>query len=143
MLKGIPDIISPRLLMILDEMGHGDDIVIGDGNFPATSNARNLISCNGHGVVEILDAILSLFPLDEFVDKPVTLMKTVNETDDVPIMYKEISQVVSKHYSKGDSFIDFTDRFAFYEKAKNAYAIVSTSEKRLYGCVILKKGIII
>ncbi|MEM0374156.1 MAG: RbsD/FucU domain-containing protein, partial [Sulfolobales archaeon] len=77
MLKGIPDIISPDLLKLLHEMGHGDDIVIGDANFPAASNAKNLVRCDGHGVPEVLDAILTLFPLDDFVSHPVTLMQVV------------------------------------------------------------------
>ena len=75
MLKGIPDIISPELLKILDEMGHGDEIVIGDGNFPAASNAKRLVRLDGHGVPEILEAILKLVPLDPYVDSPVMLMQ--------------------------------------------------------------------
>ncbi len=142
MLKGIPDIISPDLLKVLHEMGHGDDLVIGDANYPAASNARLLIRCDGHGVPELLDAILSLFPLDDFVPHPVTLMQVVPGDTTVPVIHDEIRSVVRKHEKKGDSLVEQIDRFAFYERAKKAYAIVATTEKKLYGCMIIKKGVI-
>jgi L-fucose mutarotase len=142
MLKGIPDIISPELLKILHEMGHGDDLVIGDANFPAASNARNLIRCDGHGVPEILDAILSLFPLDDFTDHPVSLMQVVPGDPTVPVIQDEIRAVVRRHETKGDALVESLERFAFYERAKKAYAIVATTEKKLYGCMIIKKGVI-
>ena len=78
MLKGIPKILSPELLKILCEMGHGDRLVIGDGNFPAQSMGQRVIRCDGHGVPELLEAILALFPLDSYVDKPVTLMSVID-----------------------------------------------------------------
>lgn len=141
MLKGIPEIISPELLKILHEMGHGDDLVIGDANFPAASNARNLVRSDGHGVPEVLDAILSLFPLDDFVEKPVTVMQVVG-SDEIPEVQREISEVVAKHETKGEALIERIDRFAFYDRARKAYAIVSTTERKLYGCMIIKKGVI-
>jgi len=142
MLKGIPDIISPDLLKVLHEMGHGDDLVIGDANYPAASNAHILIRCDGHGVPELLDAILSLFPLDDFVPHPVTLMQVVPGDTTVPVIQEEIRSVVKKHEKKGDALVEQIDRFAFYERAKKAYAIVATTEKKLYGCMIIKKGVI-
>jgi L-fucose mutarotase len=142
MLKGIPDVISPELLKILHEMGHGDDLVIGDANFPAASNARNLVRCDGHGVSELLDAILSLFPLDDFVAHPVALMQVVPGDTTIPVVQDEIRRVVRAHEEKGEALVEPIERFAFYERAKGAYAIVSTTERRLYGCMILKKGVI-
>jgi len=142
MLKGIPDIISPELLKVLHEMGHGDDLVIGDANFPAASNARILARADGHGVPEILDAILALFPLDDFVPHPVSLMQVVPGDKTVPVIQDEIRAVVRKHEPKGDTLVEQVERFAFYERAKEAYAILATTEKKLYGCMIIKKGVI-
>jgi L-fucose mutarotase len=142
MLKGIPDIITPELLKILHEMGHGDELVIGDANFPAASNARNLVRCDGHGVPELLDAILTLFPLDDFVPHPVALMQVVPGDSTVPVIQDEIRAIVRKHEKAGDALVEQIERFAFYERARRAYAIVSTTEKKLYGCMIVKKGVI-
>jgi L-fucose mutarotase len=142
MLKGIPDIISPELLKVLHEMGHGDDLVIGDANYPAASNAHILVRADGHGVPEILDAILSLFPLDDFVPHPVALMQVVPGDATVPVIQDEIRKVVRKHEAKGDALVEQVERFAFYERAKKAYAVLATTEKKLYGCMIIKKGVI-
>jgi len=142
MLKGIPDIISPELLKILDEMGHGDDLVIGDSNFPAASNAKRLVRADGHGVPELLDAILSLFPLDTFVEKPVSLMQVVKGGPTVPEIQERIRGVVRKHDPRGDLAVTSIERFEFYEKARQAYAIVATTEPGAYGCMIIKKGVI-
>lgn len=142
MLKGIPDIISPELLKILDEMGHGDDLVIGDSNFPAASNAKRLVRADGHGVPELLDAILSLFPLDTFVEKPVSLMQVVKGGSAVPEIQERIRGVVRKHDPRGDLAVTSIERFEFYERARQAYAIVATTEPGAYGCMIIKKGVI-
>ncbi len=142
MLKGIPEIISPDLLKILDEMGHGDDLVIGDSNYPAASNAQRLVRADGQGVPEILDAILSLFPLDTFVAEPVTLMRVVPGDPTVPEVQDRIRAVVRKYDPRGDAAIGLVPRFEFYEKAKQAYAIVATTEHGAYGCMIIKKGVI-
>jgi L-fucose mutarotase len=142
MLKGIPAIISPELLKILDEMGHGDDLVIGDSNFPAASNAKRLVRADGHGVPELLDAILSLFPLDTFVEKPVALMQVVKGDPTVPEIQERIRQVVRKHDPRGDQAVTSIERFEFYERARQAYAIVATTEPAAYGCLIIKKGVI-
>lgn len=142
MLKGIPDIISPELLKVLHEMGHGDDLVIGDANFPAASNAHILVRSDGHGVPEMLDAILSLFPLDDFVPHPVSVMQVVPGDKTVPVIQDEIRKVVKKHEAAGDALVEQVERFAFYERAKKAYAILATTEKKLYGCMIIKKGVI-
>lgn len=142
MLKGIPEIISPELLKILHEMGHGDDLVIGDSNYPAASNAKRLARADGHNVPELLDAILSLFPLDTFVEKPVSLMQVVPGDPTVPEVQDRIRAVVRKHDPRGDAAVGTVERFAFYEKAKQAYAIVATTEHGAYGCMIIKKGVL-
>ena len=139
MLKGIPNIISPELLKILDEMGHGDEVVIGDGNFPAASNAQRLIRCDGHNVPELLDAILKLMPLDTYVESPVMLMQTTKD-DPTPVIWKEYQEIVDKH--NGETKMSEIERFAFYDRAKEAYAIIATSEMALYANVILKKGVV-
>ena len=139
MLKGIPNIISPELLKILDEMGHGDEIVIGDGNFPAASNAQRLIRCDGHNVPELLDAILQLMPLDSYVDSPVMLMQTTNG-DPTPEIWAEYQNIVNKN--NGETKMSEIERFAFYERTRKAYAVIATSEMALYANIILKKGVV-
>ena len=145
MLKGIPEILSPELLKVLCEMGHSDRLVIADGNFPVESIGKNAITirCDGHCVREILDAILKLFPLDTYVEHPVNLMEVMpGDNVETPIWdtYKEI---VSKHDERGEKAIGNIERFAFYDEAKTAYCIISTSEKALYANVMLQKGVVI
>lgn len=140
MLKGIPDIISPDLLKILDEMGHGDEIVIGDGNFPAASNAQRLIRCDGHNVPEILDAVLQLMPLDTYVESPVVLMQT-SADEPTPEIWAEYGEIVNKH--NGETKMSEIERFAFYDRTKTAYAVIATSETALYANIILKKGVVV
>jgi L-fucose mutarotase len=142
MLKGIPDMISPELLKILHEMGHGDDLVIGDSNYPAASNARILARADGHSVPELLDAILALFPLDGYVEKPVSLMQVVPGDPTVPEVHERIRAVLRRHEARGDAAVGLVERFEFYERAKKAYAIVATTEKGAYGCMIIKKGVV-
>lgn len=140
MLKGIPSIISPELLKILMEMGHGDEIVIGDGNFPAAGIAKRLVRCDGHSVPAILDAILKLMPLDTYVDAPVALMEVVPGDPVVPVIWDEYREIIKKYQ---DVKIEYVERFAFYDRAKEAYAVVTTGETALYANVILKKGVVI
>ena len=142
MLKGIPSILTPQLLKILMEMGHGDTLVIGDGNFPAASIAKNsqLVRLDGHGVPEILDAILQLFPLDPYVEAPVSLMEVVpGDPVETPI-WDEYAKIVEKH--EPGTKIGHIERFQFYEVAKKAYAVVATGEGALYANVILQKGVV-
>ena len=144
MLKGIPKIISPELLKVLCEMGHSDTIVIADGNFPAESMGKNakVIRCDGHGGVELLDAILQLFPLDTYVEKPVSLMAVVpGDKVETPI-WDEYKSAIAKYDDRGADTVSNIDRFAFYEEAKKAYAIIATGESALYANVILQKGVI-
>ena len=131
MLKGIPEILSPELLKVLCEMGHSDRLVIADGNFPVESMGKNAITirCDGHGVPEILDAILKLFPLDTYVEHPVNLMEVMpGDNVETPIW---------------DTYKEIVERFAFYDEAKTAYCIISTSEKALYANIMLQKGVVI
>lgn len=138
MLKGIPGILSPELLKILMEMGHSDELVIGDGNFPAASNAKRLIRCDGHGVPELLDAILTLMPLDTYVPAPVFLMETT-QGDPRPAIWEDYQRILAKHQAVKTERIE---RFAFYDRAKKAYAVVATGETALYANIILKKGVV-
>lgn len=140
MLKGISPIISPELIKILMEMGHGDELVIGDGNFPAASMAQRLVRLDGHGVPEILDAILRLFPLDTYVEAPVALMQVTPGDNVVPIIWEEYKEIIRRR--EGEKRIEEVERFAFYERAKKAYAIVATGEGALYANLILKKGVV-
>ena len=142
MLKGIPSILSPELLKILMEMGHGDTIAIGDGNFPHASIAKNsiLVRLDGHGAVEVLDAILTLFPLDTYVDAPVSLMEVVPGDDVETPIWDEFAQIVEKH--QPGAKIGQIERFEFYETAKKCYAVVATGETALYANVILQKGVV-
>jgi L-fucose mutarotase len=141
MLKGISKLISPELIKILMEMGHADEIVIADGNFPAASHAQRLVRCDGHNVPDLLEAILPLFPLDTYVDYPVALMAvTKGDPVETPI-WDEFRYIVAKHFTALDP-IEEVERFAFYERAKQAYAIISTGEGALYANIILKKGVI-
>lgn len=145
MLKGISPIISPELLKALCEMGHGDELVIADGNFPAESMGKNavVVRADGHGTAEILDAVLSLIPLDRYTEKPVALMEVVpGDNCPTPEIWQEYEKIFNK-YEPDHHEIEMTERFAFYERAKNAYLIISTGETAIYANVLLKKGVVI
>ena len=138
MLKGIPKILSPELLKILCEMGHSDEIVIADANFPAASHANRLIRMDGHNAPDVLDAILQVFPLDAYVDCPVAFMA---EPDPKPVIWKEYKRIIKAN--DGDpAAIEEVERFAFYDRTKLAYAVIATSESSLKANIILKKGVI-
>ena len=141
MLKGISPVLSPKLLKILMEMGHGDELVIGDGNFPAASMGKRLVRLDGHGVPEILEAIMQLFPLDTFVERPVGLMQVVPGDDTVPVIWEDYKRIIAKY--EGDVRIEEIERFAFYDRAREAYCCVATGERALYANIILKKGVVI
>ena len=141
MLKNIPPVISPELIYTLLEMGHGDEIVLADGNFPAAANAQRLVRCDGHDVPELLEAMLKFFPLDIYVDNPGALMAVVPGDNTKPTIWEEYRKIIKASGEKFSDF-DFVERFAFYERAQEAYAVVATSEKALYANIILKKGIV-
>ncbi len=144
MLKGIPKILSPELLKVLCEMGHSDRLVIADGNFPSESMGKNakVIRCDGHGVPELLEAILTVFPLDTYVETPVSLMQVMpGDNVETPI-WDEYKEIVSRFDERGQKAIGQTERFAFYEEAKTAYAIIATGESALYANIMLQKGVV-
>ncbi|MBD2845642.1 L-fucose mutarotase [Paenibacillus sp. IB182496] len=141
MLKGIPNILPPELLKLLMEMGHGDELVLADGNFPAASTASRLVRCDGHAIPALLDAILQLMPLDQYVPRPVALMEVVpGDPVDTPI-WKRYQETIVRHGGPKEPF-EQMERFAFYERAKRAYAVVATGEGAQYANLILKKGVI-
>lgn len=144
MLKGIPKILSPQLLKVLCEMGHSDRLVISDGNFPAESMGKNavVIRCDGHGVPELLDAILQVFPLDTYVEHPVNLMEVMpGDHVETPI-WDTYTALVEKYDQRGQKAIGTIERFSFYEEAKTAYAIIATGESALYANIMLQKGVV-
>ncbi|WP_105614286.1 L-fucose mutarotase [Vallitalea okinawensis] len=140
MLKKIPSILSPELLKVLMEMGHGDEIVIADGNFPSASLGKRLIRLDGHGVPEVLNALLEVMPLDTYVDSPVALMEVVKGDTYVPDIWDVYKEVIQE--KEGDKSIVNIERFAFYDRAKEAYAVIATGETALYANIILKKGVV-
>ncbi len=147
MLKNIPSILSPELLKVLAEMGHSDRICIGDGNFPGSSMAKAegaiLLRADGHGVPELLDAILQVFPLDTYVETPAMLMEKMECDKDLDIaVWKEYEDVIKKHDDRGAAAIGAYERFEFYEQAKKCYCILQTGETAIYANIILQKGVV-
>ncbi|EPC02734.1 fucose binding protein [Litchfieldella anticariensis FP35 = DSM 16096] len=141
MLRNIPAILSPDLLHALRAMGHGDEIVIADANFPAESCALRVIRLDGVSATETLGAVLQLMPLDTFDPKPALTMQVVDDPDaepDIVAAFQEIIDRTADHPAQ----LAGLERFAFYERARSAYAIVQTGEQRLYGNIIVKKGIV-
>ena len=119
-------------------MGHGDELVIGDGNFPGASINERCVRCDGHGAAELVEAILKLFPLDTY-QKPTYLMEKVpGDTVSTPIW--DVYEEITGKYT--DEKPEHIERFEFYERAKKAYAVVMTGEKALYANIILKKGVV-
>ena len=142
MLIGISPLISPELIKILMEMGHGDEIVLADGNFPAASMAQRLVRCDGHPMVDLLDAILQLFPLDQYDGPPVSLMAVVEGDKVETPIWDDFAKLIYKYEPITEVEFNFIERYAFYEKSKKAYAIVATGESAQYANIILRKGVI-
>lgn len=141
MLKGIPKILSPELLKVLMEMGHTDEIVISDGNFPAGTYSQRLIRLDGHNVPEVLEAILKFLPLDTYVEKPAVLMDVVKGDPVVPTIWDKYREIVKNNYNKFTDF-EYMDKWKFYERSKKAYAVVVTGESAIYANILLKKGVV-
>lgn len=139
MLKGIPSIISPDLLKILMEMGHGDEICIADGNFPGARIAQRLVRCDGHTVPDVLAAILKLMPLDTYAPPVYIMQKVPGDTVETPIW--DTFRSLTRPYTQAE--LEQIERFAFYERAKDCYAVVMTGETSLYANIILKKGVVV
>ena len=140
MLKGIPSILSPELLKILMEMGHGDSLVIGDGNFPGASMGPRLIRLDGPGTPEVLEAIRTLFPLDRYIEAPVKLMEVV-PGDQVETPIWDIYRSITDKHAQGTR-IGHAERFAFYDLARSAYCVIQTGESALYANIWLQKGVV-
>ncbi|MES2980641.1 MAG: RbsD/FucU domain-containing protein [Pseudomonadota bacterium] len=140
MLKGLSPLLSADLLHVLASMGHGDEIVLADANFPAATHAKRLIRLPGIGSAQVLDAVLSVLPLDSFVDQPAFTMEVVGEAQAIPPAVADIQRILTRH---GCSPAGALERFGFYERAAQAFAIVATGELRVYGNVILRKGVVL
>ncbi len=141
MLYGVPEIITPDLLKVMMEMGHGDEIVLADANFPAASHTSRLIRCDGHAIPLLLDAILHMFPLDKYVERPVAIMQIVpGDLVETPI-WETYMRIIEQRTGFSQP-LEKIERFEFYERTKRAYAVVATGEKALYANIILKKGVI-
>lgn len=141
MLKGLDPLLSADLLYVLRSMGHGDDLIIADANFPAATMGRRLVRLDGVSAPRALEAVLSVMPLDDFVDEPCARIEVVGDPDAVPEVCKEFQEIIDR--AEGHRFqLARIERFAFYERARQAFAVVQTGETRLYGCVLLKMGVI-
>lgn len=141
MLKNIPAILPPELLKFMSEMGHGDELVISDANFPAASHAQRLVRCDGVNAVQLLQAVLQLFPLDTYVEKPAAVMQVVKGDPVIPIIWEDYRRIIEEHEGMTDA-LEYEERFDFYERATKAYVIVATGERAQYANLILKKGVI-
>jgi L-fucose mutarotase len=140
MLKGIDPLLSPELLTIIAEMGHGDELAVVDANFPASAMNRKVVRISA-SASSVLRAVLTLLPLDDFIDSPLTAMSVVGAPDEMPEPVREFQDAADA--AEGHQVtMTRIDRFSFYERAKNAFAIVATGELRLYGCVLIRKGVI-
>jgi L-fucose mutarotase len=141
MLRNIPRLLSPDLLYVLSAMGHGDEVAIVDANYPAESSGPRCIRMDGVSATEVLRAILTVMPLDEFVPDPALCMEVVGDAASIPEAVVSFQKTIDE--VAGNSVrIRSLERFAFYDRAKGAFAVVQTGESRLYGNIILKKGVI-
>lgn len=146
MLKGLDPLLNADLLYVLRAMGHGDDLVICDTNFPADSVASHtvhgeLLRLDGVSAARAVKAVLSVMPLDSFVDTAAERMEIVGEPDTVPPVQQEVQAEIDAAAGEATP-MGSIERFAFYERAKTAYAVLATGERRFYGCFVLKKGVI-
>ena len=139
MLKGLSPLLSPDLLHVLASMGHGDEIVLADANFPAATHARRLVPLSGADAPQLLDAVLALMPLDDFVDQAAFTMQVVSDPTSVPEVVQEFNATLHRH---GCAVSQPLERFAFYQRAAAAFAIVATGERRVFGNILLKKGVV-
>lgn len=140
MLKGISPVLSPELLKVLCEMGHGDEIVLADSNFPGASLARRLVRADGLSIATLLEAILPLFPLDTYADSLIMMEVVAGDKAD-PAVEADYMQFVKRYEPRSTAPVRI-ERNAFYERARRAFAVLTTGESRIYGNLILKKGVI-
>jgi len=140
MLKGLSPLLSPELLSVLCRMGHGDEIVLADAHFPGETFGRRVIRADGLRVADLIDAILPVFELDSYVDSPLIMMSSVPGDKLDPKVERLYRASVDRHAPKTPA-IARIDRFAFYGRARDAFAVVMTGETAKYGNIILKKGV--
>lgn len=141
MLKGIPGLLSPELLKLLMEMGHGDELVLADGNFPKFAHPEHVVRCDGHGIPELLEAILQFMPLDSYVEHPTIFMEVLPNDPYVPEIW-DTYRAIGREKEKEGLRETTINKYDFYDRAKKAYALVTTSESALYANLILKKGVV-
>ena len=141
MLKNIHWLLGPDLLYVLHRMGHGDEIALVDANFPAESCAQRLVRMGGVSATRALEAIMSVFPLDTYIDCPANTMQVVGDADAVPEIVSDFRRIVS-HQSSPEVRCGTLGRNAFYSRSREAFAIVATGERRLYGNILLTKGVV-
>ena len=142
MLKGISPILSPELLKIIAEMGHGDELVLADGNFPGTSIGKRCVRCDGHGCAEVMRAVLQIFPLDDFVAAPMAVMEVPDGMfpgNQAPI-WKAFREAADTDMPSAQ--FEMMEHDAFIDRARSAYAVVQTGETALYGNIIIRKGVV-
>jgi L-fucose mutarotase len=142
MLKNLSPLHTPELLHTLASMGHGDELAIVDAHFPAVSMAQRLVRLDGIGAPAALEACLRLIPLDSFVDEPALRMEVVHDPNEIPDVQKDFQKIIDREEGKHVP-LGRIERYAFYERAKKAYAIVATGEQQPYGCVLIKKGVVL
>lgn len=140
MLKGVSPLISPELLKVLCEMGHGDEIVLADANFPSETTGQRVIRADGIGAADLLKAILPLFPLDSYDDSRFVLMEVVPGDPVVPTIWEDYRKILDQY--EPDTKMQYMERFAYYERSKKAYCVVATGETAQYANIILKKGVV-
>ena len=141
MLKGIDPLLPPELLAILAAMGHGDELAVVDANFPAAACAQRLVRIPGAGSPRVLEAVLALLPLDSFVDEPALCMQVVGDPQAEPEVCREFRAILARTQARPVP-LGWLERHAFYERARQAFAIVQTGERRFYGNILVKKGVI-
>lgn len=142
MLKNIHPLLSPKLLQILRAMGHGDEIAIVDANYPAKSNASRLVRLDGCSAVEVLNGVLTVLPLDRYVEHPVHTMQVVGDPEAEPEIVSEFYTIIKRQESNLVAFATI-ERYAFYQRVKKSFAVVATGERRPYGNILLTKGVIV
>ncbi|AIQ31096.1 fucose isomerase [Paenibacillus sp. FSL P4-0081] len=140
MLKKIPKLLSPELVRTLMEMGHGDELVLADANYPGHGLHSRVLRADGIGIPMLLDAILELLPLDHYVPAQAAFMAVVEGDPTVPVIWETYKEILAKHDAAAQ--VEYEERFEFYNRSKRSYVIVITGEEALYGNIILKKGVI-
>lgn len=141
MLKHVPPILSPELFLCLMQMGHGDELVVADGNYPSESNAQRILRADGHGAVPLIEAILKFLPVDTFVDDVAVVMRPVDKQAPEPPIWADFRRLLRDAEGR-EVPLTTIDRDAFYHRSRSAYAILATGETALYANLIIKKGVV-